>query len=129
MRIIKLKKEESYLKRYNMLEGIVEFTDWKKLDLRVGQIIEVDDIEGADKLYKLVIDIGSEKRTVCAGLKPYYSKDELKDKKIVFFVNLAPRTIRGIESRGMILAAVSEDENKVRLIQADGEIEVGSKVM
>ena len=112
-----------------MTEGIIEFSDWQKLDLRVGKIIEIEDIEGADKLYKLVIDIGSEKRTVCAGLKPYYPKDELKDKKIVFFVNLAPRTLRGIESRGMILAAVNEDESEVRLIQPDAEIEVGSRVM
>lgn len=111
-----------------MPEGIIEFKDWSKLDLRVGQIIEVEDIEGADKLYKMTIDISSEKRIVCAGLKQYYSKDELKDKKIVFFVNLAPRTIRGIESQGMILAAVSDDESEVRLVQPDGEIEVGSRV-
>ena len=125
----RLKKEKSYLRRYKMPEGIIEFSDWQKLDLRVGQIIEVEDVEGADKLYKLVIDIGLEKRTVCAGLKPYYSKGELKDKKIILFVNLAPRTLRGIESRGMILAAVNEDESKIRLIQPDADIEVGSKVM
>ena len=111
------------------MEGIVEFSDWNKLDLRVGQIVEVEDIEGADKLYKMVIDIGSKKRTVCAGLKPYYSKDELKDKKIILFVNLAPRTLRGIESKGMILAAVNEKESEVILVSPEKDIEIGSKVM
>ncbi len=113
-----------------MTEGIVSFNDWSKLDFRVGQIVEVEDIEGADKLYKLMIDIGSEigKRTVCAGLKPYFSKEELKGKKLILFVNLEPRKMRGIESQGMILAAVSDDESKIRLIQPDGEIEIGSRV-
>ena len=69
-----------------MPENIVSFEDWSKLDLRVGKIIEVEDIESADKLYKLVIDVGSEigKRTVCAGLKPYFSKEDLKNKKLSF---------------------------------------------
>ncbi len=111
-----------------MTEGIVSFEDWSKLDLKVGKIIEVEDIEDADKLYKMEIDIGSEKRTVCAGLKQYYSKEDLKDKKIILFVNLAPRKMRGIESQGMILAAVNEDETKVRLIQPDGDVEVGARV-
>lgn len=113
-----------------MTEGIVSFNDWSKLDLRVGKIIGVEDIEGADKLYKLMIDVGSEigKRTVCAGLKPYFSKEELKGKRLILFVNLEPRIMRGIESQGMILAAVSDDESKIRLIQPDGEIEIGSRI-
>ena len=94
-----------------MPEEIITFEDWSKLDLRVGQIIEVEDIESADKLYKLTVDIGKESsKTVCAGLKPYYSKEELKNKIIILFVNLAPRKIRGIESQGMILAAVKDKE-------------------
>ena len=111
-----------------MVEGIVEFKDWEKLDLRVGEIQEVEDIPGADKLYKLSVDIGTETKTVCAGLKEYYSREELKGKKIILFINLVPRTLRGIESQGMILAAVSEDHSKVSLIQPDSEIEVGSRV-
>ena len=108
------------------MEGIVEFKDWEKIDLRVGQIISVEDIENADKLYKLTVDIGSEKRIVCAGIKEHYSKEELQDKKIVLFVNLAPRKLRGIESQGMILAACSGD--KVILISPEKDIEVGSEV-
>ncbi len=113
-----------------MPENIVSFSDWSKLDLRVGKIIEAEDIEGADKLYKLTIDVGSEigKRIVCTGLKPYFSKEDLEDKKIILFVNLEPRKMRGIESQGMLLAAVNEDETKVILISPEKDIEVGSRV-
>ena len=112
-----------------MTDGIISFDEWQKLDFRVGQIIEIEDIESADKLYKLTIDIGAETpRIVCAGIKQYYSKEELKNKKIILFVNLAPRKLRGIESQGMILAAVNEDKGKVILISPEKDIEVGSRV-
>ena len=112
------------------MKPTIEFSDWEKLDLRVGQIVEVEEIEGADKLYKLTIDLGSEieKRTVYAGIKPYYDKEELKNKKVVLFVNLQPRTLRGVESQGMILAACTDDESKVILVTPEKDIEVGSLV-
>ena len=106
----------------------IDFGNWEKLDLRVGKIIEVEDIEGADKLYKLSVDIGDEKRTVCAGIKKHYSKKELKGKKIILFTNLAPRKLKGIESQGMVLAAVSKDESEVILLSPEKDIEVGAKI-
>jgi len=109
-----------------MKEGLINFSDWEKINLRVGQITNVEKIESADKLYKLTVDIGSDKKTVCAGLKEHYSADELQDKKIILFVNLKPRKIRGIESQGMLLAAFNEDQSKVCLICPDKDIEVGS---
>jgi len=110
------------------MEGIVNFNDWSKLDLRVAQIKEVEDIEGADKLYKLTLDVGSEigERIVCAGLKEHYSKEDLKDKKIILFVNLTPRKMKEIESQGMLLAATGKDS--VVLISPEKDIEVGSRV-
>jgi len=112
-----------------MEEGIVEFSDWLKLDLRIAQIINVEDIEGADKLYKLTLDVGKlGERVVCAGLKGYYSKGELMSKKISLFFNLKPRVMRGIESQGMLLAATTSDKNKVVLISPEKDIENGSKV-
>ncbi|MFZ1970713.1 MAG: methionine--tRNA ligase subunit beta [Candidatus Nanoarchaeia archaeon] len=113
-----------------MTEGIINFEEWAKLDLRVGQIKKIEDIEGADKLYKLEVDLGKEigKRIVCAGIKPYYKKEDLKNKKIVLFVNLAPRKLKGIESQGMILAAVTKDESKVILLSPEKDIEIGSKI-
>jgi methionyl-tRNA synthetase len=106
----------------------VSFDDWQKLDLRTGEILEIEDIEGADKLYKLKIDLGTETRTLVAGLKKHYTKDELEGKKVVVFTNLEPRTIRGIESKGMILAGVNGDQSEVKLLQAEGVLEPGAKV-
>lgn len=111
-----------------MTAQIIPFTDWGKIDLRVGKILKVENIEGADKLYKLTVDLGKEKRTICAGIKKYYSEKELKNKKIVVVANLAPRKMYGIESQGMLLASVSDDESKVILISPEKDIEVGSKV-
>ena len=59
----------------------VPFSDWEKLDLRTGKIIEIDEIPGADKLYKLKVDLGKEKRTLVAGLKQHYKKEDLKNKR------------------------------------------------
>lgn len=106
----------------------IKFSDWQKLDLRTAKILEVENVEGADKLYKLLIDIGKEKRTLVAGLKPYYKPEELKNKTCIVFTNLEPRKIKGIESQGMILAAVSEDESKVKLLQPDKDIGLGNQV-
>ena len=110
--------------------GIVEFEDWNKIDLRVAEVEEVESIEGADKLWKLNIDVGElGKRTICAGLKQYYSKKELLGKKIIYFSNLKPRLMKGVESQGMLLAAVREDHSKVVLIKPKGEVSVGSEII
>ena len=106
----------------------VKFEDWMKLDLRVAEILEVEEVEGADNLYKLKIDLGTETRTLVAGLKKHYSKDDLEGKRCIVFTNLEPRTIKGIESKGMILAAVNGDGSEVKLLNASGEIELGSRI-
>ncbi len=106
--------------------GEVQYGDWEKIQLVVGQIEKVEDLEGADKLYKLEVNIGDEVRTVCAGIKKHYSKEDLKGKKVILFKNLAPRKLKGVESKGMLLAAISKDESKVVLIAPSADIEVGS---
>lgn len=106
----------------------VSFEEWNKLDLRTAEILEVEDIPGADKLYKLKIDLGTETRTLVAGLKPYYPKEELENKKCIVFTNLEPKKIKGIESKGMILAVVNDDHSEVKLLQPDGVVELGSRV-
>ncbi|MEX0920410.1 MAG: hypothetical protein WDZ69_02395 [Candidatus Pacearchaeota archaeon] len=118
------------------MEGIkeVDFEDWVKLDLRVAEIKQVEDIEGADKLYKISLDVGPEigERVVCAGLKEFYSNEDLKGKKIIYFSNLKPRKLRGVESQGMLLAAsaISEEskEKEVVLISPEKDIENGSEI-
>ena len=106
----------------------VPFKEWSKLDLRTAEILEVEEIEEADKLYKLKVDLGTETRTIVAGLKPYYTKEELEGKKCVVFTNLEPRTIKGVESQGMILAASNADDSEVKLLKAEGVMDPGSKI-
>lgn len=116
------------------IEGIVKmneikFAEWKRMDLRVAQIKKVEDIEGADKLYKLTINVGElGERVIVAGIKKQYKKEQLKNKKIVIIANLEPRVMKGIESKGMLLAASTPGHDKVVLLNVDSDIENGSKV-
>ena len=118
----------------NNIEGIIsmnqiKYKDFAKLDLRVGTIKKAEDIDGADKLYKLEIELGKdEKRTIVAGIKQHYKKEELKDKQIVVITNLEPRKMKGIESQCMLLAAESEDHGKIILLSPEKKIDSGSKV-
>lgn len=105
---------------------MIPFNDWKKMDLRVGKILEVKDHPNADKLLVFKVDLGDEVRTVVAGIKNYYKKEELKGRKVVVFVNLEQRELRGIKSEGMILAAVKDD--KVILLQPEKDIDVGAVI-
>jgi len=104
----------------------ISFDEFKKMDLRVGEILEAEKVEGTDKLVKLVVDIGTEKRTMVAGVADVYSPEELQGKKIVVIVNLKPAVIRGIESQGMLLAA--EVEGKATIPFFDRDIQTGAKV-
>jgi len=107
----------------------VNFEDWSKLDLRVAEIKKVEEIEGADKLYKLTLDVGEiGERIICSGLKEYYSSEELLNKKIIYFSNLKPKKLRGILSQGMLLAASNEDDSKVVLISPSEDIGNGTIV-
>ena len=116
-------------KRKQTMEGVVEFSDWEKMDLRVAQIKKVEEVEGADKLFKLTIDVGEiGQRTICAGIKEFYKKEELENKKIIYFSNLKPRILRGIESQGMLLAASTKDHSKVVLISPEKDIENGCRI-
>ncbi len=107
----------------------IQFEDFAKLDLRVAHITRVEEIPKADKLYKLSLNVGElGERTICAGIKEFYSPKDLKDKKIIIIANLAPRKLRGIESQGMLLAASTKDKKIVTLISPDKDIEAGSIV-
>jgi methionyl-tRNA synthetase len=108
------------------MENIV-FEDFQKMELKVAEIKTCEDIEGADKLYKLTIDAGEE-RTIVAGIKLHYTKEELIGKKIVIVANLEPRKLRGIVSHGMLLAASTEDKSSLALLTLDKIIPNGSKV-
>lgn len=111
-----------------MTVGQIKYDDFAKLDLRVGTILEAKDIEGADKLYNLTVDLGSEKRTILAGIKAYYKKDELIGKQVIAIVNLEPRKMKGLESQGMLLAAGSKEENICVLISPEKKTKSGLKI-
>ncbi len=87
----------------------IEFSDFEKIDLRIGTIVEAIKVPKADKLLQLLVDIGTEKRTVVTGIAEHYSPEEIIGKQVTLVANLAPRKMRGIESNGMILMA--EDAN------------------
>jgi len=123
-----LKEEEkkpSPAKKEEKMEHIT-FDEFKRMDLRVGEILKAEKVEGTDKLLKLEVDIGTEKRTMVAGVADVYSPDDLEGKKVVVIVNLKPAVIRGIESQGMLLAA--EVEGKATIPFFDKDILTGAKV-
>ncbi|WP_457638736.1 methionine--tRNA ligase [Persephonella sp.] len=125
---IELKEEKtvSYTEEKKTEEGVVSIEDFAKLKFRIGQVVEAEKIPKADKLLKLTVDLGDEKRTIVSGIAQYYTPEELIGKKIVVFTNLKPRKIFGIESKGMVLAA--KDENGLRLLTVDGDISNGAYV-
>lgn len=105
---------------------MVSFDDFKKLEIRIGEIISVEHVPNADKLYVLQVDLGGKQAQLVAGLKQIYKEDDLKGKKIVVVTNLDPVNIRGVRSEGMLLAAV--DGEDVSLLTVDRPIKVGSGV-
>jgi methionyl-tRNA synthetase len=88
----------------------ITIDDWKKVDLRVGQILEASVVPKSSKLLKLLIDLGSEKRVICSGIAQSFSPAELVGKKVMVVANLAPAKLMGIESQGMVLLAGPDKE-------------------
>jgi methionyl-tRNA synthetase len=92
-------------------KATVEFDDFTKLDIRLGTILEAEKVEKADKLLKLVVDTGIDKRTIVSGIAAHYQPADIIGKTVQVLLNLAPRKIRGIESQGMILMAEDAEGN------------------
>ncbi|MDD3084049.1 MAG: hypothetical protein PHP82_03430 [Candidatus ainarchaeum sp.] len=106
---------------------MISFDEWQKIDLRVGFIEKVEEIEGKDKLYKMIVDFEEEKRVVVAGLKSFFKKEELENKKAVFVYNLAPIKLAGIDSQAMILAA-KNSSGEYKVFFADESVKKGTKL-
>ena len=98
----------------------IAFDDFMKIDMRVGTIIEAEKVKKADRLLKLLIDTGIDKRTVVSGIAQSFTPEEVIGKKVTVLLNLAPRKIKGIESQGMILMAENA-EGKLSFLQPDGK--------
>jgi methionine--tRNA ligase beta chain len=109
-----------------MVQNVITFKEFKRLDVKIGTVIEVERVPGSDKLYKLQVDMGNEIRQIVTGLVDYYEEEELKGKVIAVLLNLKPAKIFGQWSYGMLLAA--EIDDKLALLTVDRQIPNGAKV-
>jgi len=108
--------------------NLITIDDLIKVDLRVGTIVECEDVEGSRKLYKLTVDLGEEnKRTIFAGLAKYLEKDSLIGRQGIFVANLKPRKIMDSESQGMMLVA-KDQSGKLELVTVSNEVSNGTKL-
>ncbi len=111
-----------------MLTGYISFSEFKRLDIRVGEVISAERIPGSKKLIKLKVNLGDEERQLVAGLAEHYQPDELIGKQIVVLTNLQPRKFMGVESQGMLLAAVVGEEGRPVLLTPEKKVPPGSPV-
>ncbi len=107
---------------------IVNFDDFMKLDLRVAEVVRCEKVENADKLLKLQVDLGKEKRQVISGIAEHYQPDELIGKKVICVTNLKPVKLRGEMSEGMILSGENPNNGKLSLATVDSSLPNGSVV-
>jgi len=105
----------------------IQYDDFAKLDLKVGTILSAEKVEKADKLLKLEIDLGYEKRIVVSGIALHFKPEEIKGKQVIVVANLSPRKMKGIESNGMILMAEDKD-GKLIFVNPDQSVQSGSSV-
>lgn len=112
-------------KKYEPLKDEIQFGEFMNMDIRVGKILKAEEIEKADKLLKLTVDLGFEQRTIVSGIAEHFDTDELAGKKVCVLANLAPKKLMGVESNGMILMAEEEDSS-LKFIETTAE--VGSPV-
>jgi methionine--tRNA ligase beta chain len=105
---------------------MVSFEDFQKIDLRIGKILKVEKVGKSEKLLKLIVDLGSEKRQLVAGIGKFYKPEDLIRKEIVVVANLEPKKIMEIESQGMLLAADKEGEPIILI--PEKEVPPGTKI-
>ena len=110
-------------------ENIVTIDEFARLDLRVALVTAVERVPKTEKLLKLSLDLGTEQRTIVSGIAQFYEAEQLVGKRIVIIANLKPAKIRGVESRGMLLAAGGRGEGEtLGLLTLDKEIPPGTRV-
>ncbi len=105
----------------------ISFDEFQRLDLRIGKIVEANQIPGSRNLIRMLVDFGSEKRQAVAGLVQWYKPEDLVAKKCVFLLNLKKRVMMGVESQCMILAA-EDEKGTVVVLQSEKDIGEGSKI-
>ena len=106
----------------------IQYDDFARLELRVATVLECKAHPNADKLLVLKVDLGTEQRQICAGLRQHVAPEQMVGKQIVIVANLAPRTMRGEISQGMLLAATDPTTNRVIFVSPSEAAAAGSKV-
>ncbi len=107
----------------------IKIDDFRKVELRVGKVVEATAHPNADRLNVLKVDIGGgEQRQLVAGVRKWYEPESMVGKTVIVLVNLQPATLRGVESQGMVLAATDEAGENVVVLTVDRDIPPGSKV-
>lgn len=105
---------------------MVTFEEFKKMELKVADIVEVQDLPDADRLYVITIDLGDTRKQIVAGIKNFYSKESLLGRQVVVINNLEPAVVRGVESQAMLLAA--QDETGICIVSPERRAKAGSIV-
>jgi methionyl-tRNA synthetase len=105
----------------------IAIEDFAKVDMRVGVVKAAEKVQGADKLLKVMVDIGDEVRQIVSGIAESFAPEDLVGKTVVIVTNLAPRKLRGVESNGMIVAATGPD-GKAVLVTVAGEVPNGTRL-
>ena len=105
----------------------IQFDDFAKLEMKAATVISCEKVAKADKLLKLEVDLGTEKRTIVSGIALHYTPEEMVGKQVIVVTNLAPRKMKGIESQGMILTAEDSD-GKLQLLRPENGVAPGSGV-
>lgn len=107
----------------------ITFEQWKQIQMKVGKVLKVERVPKTDRLYKLQVDIGSEKPIqIVTGLVPYYSEEQLLDKPIIVLVNLVPAKFAGEVSEGMLLCAENKETDECVLLTVEKDIEPGTHI-
>ena len=105
----------------------ISFNEFMKLDMRVGKVVEAEQIAGSRNLIRMVVDFGTEKRQSVAGLLQWYKPEELIGNKYAFLLNLQRKKFMGVESQCMVFAA-EDNKGNVVLIKPEKDVEIGSKI-
>jgi len=107
---------------------VISLEEFRRIDLRVGEILEAEPVTGSSKLLKVTVDLGRERRTLVGGLAQSYSAEELRGQKVIVAANLAPARIRGVESQGMLLGVGCEDTKSIALLTVNRHAPNGAPV-
>jgi len=125
-RIENKKPKKESKKQDSSDSNLLDISEFAKVQLRIAEVLQAEIVEGADKLLKLQIDLGNEKRQIVAGIAVHYTPEQITGKKVAVVVNLKPAVIRGIESSGMLMAA--KKGKKLCVLTIDNDLPPGAKI-